>query len=142
MNMRAVTCLLLIMPAFAQTLEAPADFLVKLSDSIGGSVSRQGQKVGAVIISPEKFLGGRFEGEVKLAAPGKVRIEFTAIKYRSTTIAVTTATTDFVNSIGHPAVDEQQRPLTVSEGVFVSKSPDFVLDEGAELKLRVTPVRR
>jgi hypothetical protein len=140
--MRLVFFTLIGLCACAQTLEKPTNFLVKLSDPIGGKLSKAGQKIGAVIISPEIFLGGRFEGQVKQAAPGKVMVEFTQIKYKSRTIPVTTVTTDCVNSIGHPLVDEKERPITVERGVLTSKTPDFLVDEGAELKLQVTPAGR
>ena len=139
--MRAALFLMLGLAAFAQTLERTTNFLVKLSDPIGGKVSKAGQKIGAVIISPETFLGGRFEGVVKQAAPGKVTVEFTTLRYKDRTLAVATTTAGFVNSLGHPSVDEQERPVAVEQGMLTSTTPDFVIDEGAELKLKVSPAK-
>jgi hypothetical protein len=140
--MRYALAVCLGLAAMAQTLEKPTNFLVKLSNPIGGKLSKPGQSIGAVIISPESFLGGRFEGVVKEASNGRVIVEFTALKHKSRAIAVTTVTTGFVNSIGHPSVDEKERPVGLEQGALTSKTPDFVIDEGAELKLQVTPVRR
>ena len=143
--MRLAILLLLGAAGFAQTLDKETPFLVKLSDPIGARASKPGQRVGAVIISPERFLGGRFTGEVKAvssnARGGRVEIAFHALEFKGKSIAVRTVTTEFVNSIGHPSVDEQERPVKVEAGVFVSSHPDMLIDEGAELKLSATPVQ-
>jgi hypothetical protein len=142
MNMRLPLSLLIAVTLCAQTLDKPTNFLIKLSDPIGGKTSKTGDKVGAVVISPETFLGGRFEGVVKQAGPGTVTVEFTTLRYKGKAISVSTTTTDFVNSKGHPKIDDGDRPLTIEEGVLTSKTPGFVLDEGSELKLQVTPAGR
>ena len=72
---------------------------------------------------------------------GKVDIVFHALHYKGKTLRVTTATVGFVNSKGHPSADEQERPLGLENGALASTKPEFVLDEGAELKLQVSPAK-
>lgn len=139
---RAIVCLLPAWCCFAQSLDKPTNFHVKLSDPVGGSISKQGSRVGAVVISPESFLGGRFEGAVTQASNGKVEVVFHLLRFKGKSWNITTRTTSFVNSIGHPAVDEDERPLQLDNGVFLSAHADAKLDEGAELRLSVSPEAR
>jgi len=136
---RSITLLLLAWCCFAQSLDKPTNFHVKLSDPIGLSIGRPGTRVGAVVISPESFLGGRFEGSVTQARGGEVEVVFHLLRCKGQSWSVATRTTGYVNSIGHPAVDEDQRPLKRENGVFLSTHADAKLDEGAERRLSVSP---
>ncbi len=138
-TVRSITLLVLAWCCFAQSLDKPTNFHVKLSDPIGGSISKPGSRVGAVVISPESFLGGRFEGSVTQVSNGKAEVVFHLLRFKGKSWSVTTRTTGFVNSIGHAAVDEDERPLQLDNGVFLSAHADAKLDEGAELRLSVSP---
>jgi hypothetical protein len=137
--MRVLVVLAVAIGCFAQSLDKPANFLVKLSDPIGSKISKPGSRVGAVVISPEIFLGGRFEGAVTKAGAGRVEVVFQVLKYKGKSWNVITKTKAFVNSIGHADVDEAERVLKLENGVLVSANADMMLDEGAELKLEVSP---
>ena len=52
------------------TLDKPAHFLVKLGNAVGSKVSHPGDRVTAVIVSPERFLGGRLIGSVDILSAG------------------------------------------------------------------------
>lgn len=137
----ALLSLLLTASVFGQTLQTETNFLVKLSDPVGSKVSKPGAPVGAVIISPERFLGGRFVGAIKAVSTGRVEVTFHKLEYKGQTHAVRTIVTEFVNSIGHPSVDEKERPVKVENGVLVSTHADMLIDEGAELKMKVSPAK-
>ncbi|MBI4908111.1 MAG: hypothetical protein HY820_31085 [Acidobacteria bacterium] len=139
MGTRVIALLAVAVCCAAQNLDKPTKFHVKLSDPIGGKAGKPGARVGAVVISPEVFLGGRLEGVIRQAGGGKLEVVFTVLKYKGKSWNVTSRTTDFVNSIGHPAVDEEERPLKLVNGVLVSDQPLAMLEEGAELRLEVTP---
>jgi hypothetical protein len=64
---------------------------------------------------------------------------FHSLEFKGQTWPVRTVTLEFVNSIGHPSVDEQERPVKMENGVLTSAHPDLFVDEGAELKLMVSP---
>jgi hypothetical protein len=141
MPMRYAILLLLASCAYGQALAPDTSFLVKLSDPVGLQASRRGAPVGAVIISPERFLGGRFVGSVQAIAADRVEIAFHRLEYKGRTVAVGSTVTEFVNSLGHPSVDERERPVKVDNGAFVSTHPDMLIDEGAELKMKVSPAK-
>jgi hypothetical protein len=117
-------------------------FLVKLGVDIGAQTSSVGDPVTAVVISPERFLGARFSGVVDQAPGdrGGARFTFSELAYRGDRYRVTSRLLGFVNSKGHPSVDEQERPLRVADGVLVSDSADWRVDEGSEFQLQVDPV--
>ncbi len=121
-----------------RAIEGPTPFLVKLGEDIASNTSRAGDAVTAVVISPERFLGARLEGAVEQVSPGEGMLRFTfhRLLHRESSYGITTTVTGFVNSIGHRSVDEQGRPVQITDGVLTSPS-DFRLDEGAEFQLRV-----
>ena len=125
----------------AQTLDSPARFLVKLSTDLNTKKTRVGDRVAAFVISPERFLGGTFEGAVDRVSATELRFTFQTLRYRTSTSRVTSAILDFVNSKGHKLVDEQERPLQVIDGVVTSKTAGFAIDEGAEFNLQVGPAK-
>lgn len=143
--MRLGLSLLLCAAAVAQTLDKETSFLVKLSGPIGARVSKPGARVGAVIISPERFLGGRFAGTVQAvsagARGGSLEVVFRSLEFKGKTWRVRTTTLEFVNSIGHRLVDEEEHPVKMENGALVSSCPDMFIDEGAELKLLVSPAK-
>ena len=126
---------------WAQTLDSPTRFLVKLSTDLSTKKTKAGDRVAAFVISPERFLGATFEGTVDRVSGTELRFIFRTLRYRTATTRVTSAIVDFVNSKGHKLVDEQERPLQVVDGVVISKASDFAIDEGAELSLQVTPAK-
>ena len=92
-----------------------------------------------MIISPERFLGGRMSGAVREAGAGMLRVGFDRLEFRGRRYGIDAAVERFVNSKGHPFVDEDERAVTVEDGVMRSAHEDFPIDEGAELRLDVQP---
>jgi hypothetical protein len=127
--------------ASARTLGETTKFLVKLGVDLAAKASSVGVPVTAVVISPERFLGARFEGTVDQvsADAGTLRFTFTTLRHRGDNYRVTSSILGFVNSKGHPSVDDQERPLRVEGGVLSSGSADWQVNEGAEFQLQVDP---
>jgi uncharacterized protein DUF5060/collagenase-like protein with putative collagen-binding domain len=124
----------------AERLDQPTGFHVKLGENIGSRTSRVGDPVTAVVISPERFLGRRLEGVVDQAsagAEGVLRFTFSTLEYNSNIHRVTSTISRFVNSKGHPLMDEQDRQVRVTDGVLRSPEPEFAVDEGAEFRLQI-----
>jgi hypothetical protein len=127
-------------PAFSQETEV----LVKLRTPVGTRVSRPGDPLGASVISPETYLGGVLEGTVEESTTspgGRIVLRFHTLSFEEKRLALQAAVTGFVNSKGHPGVDDAERPIWVEGGALVADGPDIVLDEGAELRLLANPGR-
>jgi hypothetical protein len=123
-------------------LDEATKFLVKLGEDIGAQTSRVGDSVTAVVISPERFLGARFAGVVDQVSSedgGSLRFTFNALDHRADRYRVASRVLGFVNSKGQPLVDEQGVTVQVADGVLVSASPGWRLDEGSEVQLQVEP---
>lgn len=130
----------LVRPA-SPPLEKERKFLVKLNMPIGSFISKAGDAITASIISPESFLGGSLQGTVERISNtdgGSVTISFRSLVHKELTIPITTVTTGFVNSKGHKAVDDEERPTNVEKGAFVTPKSTFLLNEGAEINLLVS----
>jgi hypothetical protein len=125
----------------SKTLEETTKFLVKLGVNLGAKANNVGDPVTAVVISPERFLGARFEGTVDQVSvdAGALRFTFNTLRHKGDNYRVASSLLSFVNSKGHPSVDEQERPLRVDDGVLSSASPDWQVNEGAEFQLQVDP---
>jgi hypothetical protein len=125
-------------PAFSEETEV----LVKLRTPVGTVRSRPGDGVGASVISPETYLGGSLEGTVEEAssAPGgRITLVFETLRFRKERLGLRATVTRFVNSKGHPGIDDAGRPVRVESGAFLSDGPEITLDEGAELRLLASP---
>jgi hypothetical protein len=70
---------------------------------------------------------------------GALRFTFNTLRHKGDNYRVASSLLSFVNSKGHPSVDEQERPLPVEGGVLSSASPDWQVNEGAEFQLQVDP---
>lgn len=114
-------------------------FLVKLGENIGSETSRVSDPVTAVVISPERLLGGRLEGEVDQVSEGTLRFRFDTMEYRGAVQPVSSNILRFVNSKGHALMDELDRPVEIDDGVLRSTEPEFAVDEGAEFQLEIRP---
>jgi hypothetical protein len=126
-----------------KTLDEATKFLVKLGEDIGAQTSRVGDSVTAVVISPERFLGARFAGVVDQVSSedgGSLRFTFNSLDHKADRYRVASRVLGFVNSKGQPLVDEQDVTVQVADGVLVSVSPGWRLDEGSEFQLQVEPV--
>ncbi|WP_321477972.1 DUF5060 domain-containing protein [uncultured Paludibaculum sp.] len=133
----------LVRPAPA-LLDKDRKFLVKLNTPIGSWLSKAGDAITASVISPESFLGATMQGTVERvsnADNGNVVITFRTLSYKDLTLPVTSVTAGFVNSKGHKGVDDEERPTTVEQGAFVTPKAVFLLNEGAEINLLVSPPR-
>jgi hypothetical protein len=122
-------------------VERERNFHVKLRTPIGSAISKAGEPVSASVISPELFLGATLTGVVERVSTNGVTLAFRTLEYKGRTFEVTSVTTNFVNSKGHGAKDDEDRPAAVEGGAFVSGSGPFRLDEGAEIRLRVAARR-
>lgn len=143
--MRRALAFLLALEVWSQTADKPTSFLVKLSNPVGSQISRPGDKISAVVISPEVYLGGRLSGIIREAAatrPARVELVFSELRHKGEVRLLTGTLVSFVNSKGHPSVDEQGHPLAVEKGTLVSDRQEFVLDEGAELRVLVVMAKR
>lgn len=119
-------------------------FLVKLNNPIGSWLSKPGDAVTASIISPESYLGGTLEGTVERVSgttDGTVAVAFKTLRYKDLSAPISSTTTGFVNSKGHPDADDEERPAKVEQGAFVAPKAVFLLNEGAEVNLLVGPAR-
>lgn len=126
-------------PDAVQLLGKERRFHVKLRTPVGNTVSRAGDPVSASIISPEVFLGATMEGIVERVSGNSVTIVFRSLVHKGGTIGIHSTTTDFVNSKGHKLVDDRERPARVAAGAFVAGGAEFWMDEGAEIRLLVSP---
>ncbi len=125
-----------------QLLDKERRFHVKLRTPIGTRISRAGVPVSASVISPEVFLGTTIEGIVEQVSRNSVTLAFRSLVHKGGTIGIVSTTTDFVNSKGHKLVDDQERAARVVAGAFVAGGAEFWLDEGAEIRLQVSPGSR
>jgi hypothetical protein len=128
-------------PAFAQETEV----LVKLRTPVGTDTSRPGDRVAASVISPETYLGGVLEGALEEATTspgGRIVFRFHRLSFQGQRLALQAVVTGFVNSKGHPSVDDAERDVRVEGGALVAGGHEIVLDEGAELRLLATPEER
>jgi hypothetical protein len=123
----------------ALQVDPRSSFLVKLRVPLASRSSRPGDAISASVISPEKFLGGKLEGIVDEASLASLRFSFRTLEFNGKRRTITSETGQFVNSKGHPMVDEHERRITVDKGRLVSTS-HIELDEGAEIELEVRPV--
>ncbi|MBS1827908.1 MAG: hypothetical protein JST93_21545 [Acidobacteria bacterium] len=128
--------------AVAAMGQSPRSYLVKLSVPVSAKASKAGDAVRAAVISPESLLNGYLEGTVVEAQPGpgaKLVLRFTRLVYKGKTTAIQTELTDFVNSIGHRLVDEEEKAVRVEAGAMRAEGADIRIDEGAELRVRTIP---
>ena len=120
-------------------------YLVKLGGPVASAVSRKGDEVTAVVISPEKYLGAKLEGMVDDAAPaGPARLSFRfhSLTFRGKTIPVRAVIAGFVNSNGGRDIDEEGRPVRVEAGKLISGAEALRFDEGSEFRLQLEEVPR
>jgi hypothetical protein len=125
-----------------QAFEAERNLLVKLRVPIGNQVMAKGDLVTASVFSPETFLGAVIEGtieESRRGANARLRVAFHVIRHKNREIPVASLLIGFVNSKRHEGVDDADRPVRVDRGALVAAAPELWLDEGAELRLRVSP---
>lgn len=131
--------LLLVLLAMGLMGQSPRSYLVKLSVPVSAKTSHAGDAIRAAVISPESLLNGYLEGTVVEAQPGpaaRLHLRFTRLVYKGRTSPIRTELTEFVNSIGHRLVDEDEKPVRVEAGMMRSESVEIRIDEGAELRLR------
>lgn len=111
-------------------------FLVKLSVPVSTGKNKPGDRIRAAIISPEILLNGYLEGTVAEAAKSKLVLKFNNVLYKGKSTPIESEVIGFVNSKGHKSVDDDERPVKLQSGVFLSNGTDLWLDEGAELRVQ------
>lgn len=119
------------------TLGGEQEFLVKIGEDLDLTTSRPGDAISAVVISPERFLGARFEGAVEQSPRGSLKFGFRTLRHGHDVYRVRTLLQRFVNSKGHAMVDEQERAVEVLDGRLTSPSGEIHIGEGAEFRLGV-----
>jgi hypothetical protein len=120
---------------WSQTVPKDTKFLVKLGDSLSSKTSRKGDKVGAVVISPERLRGGRLEGVVEEAEGGRLRFSFHTLRFAGKVVPIRTEITGVVSSKGNPGLDDLEQAVRIERGTVVVKGPVVAIDEGAEIRL-------
>jgi hypothetical protein len=130
-----IVVIMLSAALWSQTVPQGTKFLVKLSDSLSSKTSRKGDKVGAVVISPERLRGGRLEGAVEEASGGRLRFSFHTLRFAGKTVAIRTEVTGVVSSKGNDGLDDLEQPVRIERGTVVVKGPAIAIDEGAEIRL-------
>lgn len=130
-----IAVLMLSAALWTQTVPQGTKFMVKLSDSLSSKTSRKGDKVRAVVISPERLRGGRLEGAVEEAESGRLRFSFHTLRFAGKTVAIRTEITGVVSSKGNADLDDLEQAVSIERGTVVVKGPVVAIDEGAEIRL-------
>jgi hypothetical protein len=125
--------------ALAQDPGAARTYLVKLSVAVSTRESKAGDKIRAAIISPESLLNGYLQGSVAESASQRLLLRFDSVLYKGRSTPISGTLVGFVNSKGHKDVDDDEQPVKLEGGAFVSAGSGLWLDEGAELKVRAVP---
>lgn len=128
--------------AFAQDPGAARTYLVKLSVPVSTKDSKAGDRIRAAIISPESLLNGYLSGSVAESTANRLLLRFDAVLYKGHSTPIAGDVTDFVNSKGLKAVDDDERPVRLEGGALLASSGGLWLDEGSELKVAATPRTR
>lgn len=125
--------------AAALAQQQPRTFHIKLSTPVDTKSAKAGDPVRAALISPESYLNGYLEGTVERVESGRsamLHLRFTRLVFKGQTAAVETEVFEFVNSKGHKSVDDDERPVSIENGVIKADGPQLLLDEGSEMRLR------
>ena len=125
--------------ALAQDPGAARTYLVKLSVPVSTKESKPGEKVRAAIISPESLLNGYLQGSVIDSSQQRILVRFDSVLYKGQATPISGDVVSFVNSKGHKEVDDDEQPIKLEAGAFVSAGRGLWLDEGAELRVRAIP---
>ena len=132
--------LLSVLCASLLTAQAPKTYLVKLSTPVHSKTSKPGDPIRAALISPESYLNGYLEGTIEKVSTkphGSLLMRFDKLTFKGKTTPLVTEVVDWVNSKGHKAVDDAERPMTVEKGELRTKTRELWLDEGAEIRVRI-----
>jgi hypothetical protein len=120
---------------FSHAAPTTVAFLVKLADTLDTRISRPGDKVRAVVISPVSLRGGRLEGTVEEARGGRLRFSFHTLHHAGKTSRVRTQITGVFNSKGHVSRDDLGQVVRIEEGTIVATGEATAIHEGAEIRL-------
>ncbi|MCS7314194.1 MAG: hypothetical protein RMI94_02845 [Bryobacterales bacterium] len=122
--------------AWAQPrVEEGTRFLVKLGDTLDTRISRAGDRVSAVVISPVSLRGGRLEGQVEEASGPRLRFGFHTLRLAGHAVAIRTEITGVVNSKGNPARDDLNQVVRIEKGTVIAPGEAVAIHEGAEIRL-------
>jgi hypothetical protein len=129
--MMLITCLLACLlarqshDALASAAESNVQTMTaQLVSPISARANRAGDKVSAIILSPEAYRGAPLEGEIKeakssgdLQKTSSLQFFFSSLTLDGKTIPVRADVVSFQNSKGQPGVDEQGRIVRKSSGI-------------------------
>ncbi|MCX6625398.1 MAG: hypothetical protein NTY38_30935 [Acidobacteria bacterium] len=106
----------LFIPAGAQTIPQDTEFRVKLTAALSTKTNRKGDKISAIVVSPQQFAGGIMEGEVKESKSGNkingksvLNFSFSSLSHAGQTTRINANIKSFRNSKGQEGVDEEGR---------------------------------
>jgi hypothetical protein len=112
--------LLSLAPAIAPAQSIPdnTDFRVKLTSPLNTDVNRKGDKITAIVLSPNEFANAMMEGEVKESkSGGKVKgksvlnFTFQTLVVNERSISINSEVKSLINSQGKANVDEEGRVI-------------------------------
>jgi hypothetical protein len=122
--MRMIAALLIFLIGFsplaavAETIPKNTEFRVKLLSPLSTETNKKCDQITAQVISPEQFVGGIMEGEVKESKSGKkitgksvLNFTFHTYTRGEEKIPVRSEVTSMVNSQGKANVDEEGRVI-------------------------------
>ncbi len=126
--MKAVISILLAaglgIPAAAETIPANTEFRVKLTSALSTKTNKKGDKINAMVVTPEQFAGGFMEGEVKESKSGNkingksvLNFTFSSLQHQDKTVPVEANIKTFRNSKGQEGVDEEGRVIQKKSNV-------------------------
>jgi hypothetical protein len=108
----------LFIPVGAQTIPQDTEFRVKLTAALSTKTNKKGDKISAMVVSPQQFAGGIMEGQVKEAKSGNkihgksvLNFTFSSLSCENNTIPVDANIKTFRNSKGQEGVDEEGRVI-------------------------------
>ncbi len=110
-------------------------FLVKLGDTLDTRITRPGECVRAVVISPMSLRGARLEGFVDQAEGPRLRFSFRTLRLAEHTVPIHTEITGVVNSKGTAARDDLNQVVRIEKGTIVAPGEAVAIHEGAEIRL-------
>jgi hypothetical protein len=106
----------LAIPACAQTIPQETEFRVKLTSGLSTKTARKGDKISALVVTPEQFAGAFMEGEVKESKSGNkmngksvLNFTFNTLHVKEKQVPVSANIKTFRNSKGQEGVDEEGR---------------------------------
>lgn len=114
----------LALPLPGETIAPDTEFQVKLTAPLSTRTNKKGDKITALVVTPQNFAGGILEGEVKESKNGgKIRgksvlnFTFHTLTHKEQIIPIDAHIKSFTNSKGEQNVDEEGRVVEKKSNV-------------------------